>query len=42
MSKRLLAILCLVVLGLSLAGCSKCGWFWQDTRACRADMPVTR
>jgi hypothetical protein len=40
MPKRLAAIICLVVLGLSLGGCSKCGWFWQDSgRACHGDVP---
>jgi hypothetical protein len=29
-----------MLLGLSLGGCSKCGWIWQDwTRACHADAP---
>jgi hypothetical protein len=40
MNKRLAAILCLVVLGLSLGGCTKCGWLWDDWgKACRADLP---
>ena len=40
MPKRLAAILCLVVLGLSLGGCSRCGWLWDEApRACRADAP---
>jgi|PersoiStandDraft_1058852.scaffolds.fasta_scaffold11662_2 hypothetical protein len=38
MHKRLAAILCLVVLGFSLGGCTKCGWFWeQGGRACHAE-----
>jgi hypothetical protein len=40
MNKRLAAILCLVVLGLSLGGCTKCGWIWSDWgKACHADVP---
>ncbi|MDP2298692.1 MAG: hypothetical protein Q8M24_24915 [Pseudolabrys sp.] len=41
MKHRAAAIVCLVVLGLSLGGCSKCGgWFWEDgSRACRTVMP---
>jgi hypothetical protein len=40
MNKRLAAILCLVVLGLSLGGCTKCGWLWNDWgKACHADVP---
>jgi hypothetical protein len=40
MKQRVAAILCLVVLGLSLGGCTKCGWLWDDLgRACKAEMP---
>jgi hypothetical protein len=40
MQRRFNAILCLVVLGLALGGCTKCGWIWQDSgRACHADVP---
>lgn len=40
MNKRLAVILCLVVLGLSLGGCTKCGWLWDDLgKSCRADLP---
>jgi hypothetical protein len=40
MKKRLATILCLAALGLSLGGCTKCGWIWNDSpRACRADTP---
>ena len=40
MQKRLAAIVCLIVLGLSAGGCTKCGWIWeQSPRACRADAP---
>jgi hypothetical protein len=35
---RLFALTCLVILGLSLGGCTKCGWIWNDgPRACRSD-----
>jgi hypothetical protein len=40
MRRPLAAILCLALVGLSLAGCSKCGWLWeQGGRACRSDAP---
>jgi len=40
MKNRLAAILCLALLGLSLGGCTKCGWIWDEgTRSCRADAP---
>jgi hypothetical protein len=40
MPKRLAALVCLVLLGLALGGCSRCGWVWDDgPRACRADAP---
>jgi hypothetical protein len=41
MRRRLAAIAGLVLLGLSLAGCTKCGWIWEDAapHACRADTP---
>jgi hypothetical protein len=40
MSKRLVAIVCLVLLGLSLGGCTKCGWLWdQPPRSCHSDAP---
>ena len=40
MSKRLAATVCLVLLGLSLAGCTKCGWLWdQSPRSCHSDAP---
>lgn len=38
MHKRLATILCLILLGLSAGGCSKCGWLWDEGgRACRSD-----
>lgn len=40
MQKRVVTILCLILLGLSVSGCSKCGFFWEDGgRACKAEMP---
>ncbi len=39
MRMRLAAILCLVIVGLALGGCTKCGWIWDDARACHADAP---
>jgi hypothetical protein len=36
-------LLTIVLLGLSLGGCSKCGWIWDDWRApgaCRSDAPA--
>jgi hypothetical protein len=40
MKKRAAAILCLALLGLSLGGCTKCGFIWDDgPRSCRSDAP---
>jgi hypothetical protein len=40
MHRRLFAILCLLLLALSAAGCTKCGWLWEDgQRACHSDAP---
>jgi hypothetical protein len=37
MTHRLFAISCLVLLGLSLGGCTKCGWIWDDgPKSCRS------
>jgi hypothetical protein len=38
---RLAALLCLVLLGLSLGGCTKCGWLWNDQGpgTCHSDAP---
>jgi len=42
MYRRLAAILCLALIGLSLTGCTKCGWIWQDgASVCRSDAPLT-
>jgi hypothetical protein len=39
MNRRLAAILFLFLLGLSLGGCSKCGFWWDERgRACHSDM----
>jgi hypothetical protein len=40
MIRRFAAILCVVALGLSMSGCTKCGWLWNDWgKACHADLP---
>jgi hypothetical protein len=42
MHRRALAILCLLSIGLGLAGCTKCGWLWdENTHSCHADAPLT-
>jgi hypothetical protein len=37
MVRRAAAIVCLVLLGLSLGGCTQCGWIWNDwgSKSCR-------
>jgi hypothetical protein len=38
MTQRLAAILCLVLAGLALGGCTKCGWIWNEgPRSCQSD-----
>ena len=40
MMKRLPAILALLLLALSAAGCTKCGFFWEGgQRACHSEAP---
>jgi hypothetical protein len=40
MVPRIAVILCLAMLALSLGGCTKCGWLWeQGARSCHADAP---
>jgi hypothetical protein len=40
MIKRLTIFAAIVGLGLSLGGCSKCGFWWeQEPRACKSDFP---
>jgi hypothetical protein len=40
MHRRLATILCLLVLGLAVGGCSKCGPLWdQSGHACHAETP---
>jgi predicted small lipoprotein YifL len=41
MRKRLVVIVCLTLLSLALAGCSKCGPFWENSapHACHPDAP---
>jgi len=38
---RLAALVCLALLGLSLGGCTKCGWLWNDQGpgTCHSDTP---
>jgi hypothetical protein len=38
--KRIAVVACLILVGLSLGGCTKCGWLWNDgPRSCRSDSP---
>jgi hypothetical protein len=40
--KQMIAIICLILLGLSLGGCTKCGWIWNEApRSCHSDSPRT-
>lgn len=37
---RLVAVMCLFAVSLGLAGCTKCGWLWdQGPRSCHSDPP---
>jgi hypothetical protein len=37
---RLVAVMCLFAVSLGLAGCTKCGWLWDEgPRSCRSDSP---
>ncbi len=39
MRKRLSVLLAVVVLGSALGGCSKCGFWWQESsRVCKDDV----
>jgi hypothetical protein len=44
--KRLTILASLLALGLSLGGCSKCGFWWDDWRSspdtCKSDLPKPR
>jgi hypothetical protein len=40
--RRILIVLSLVALAAGLGGCSKCGFFWDGYRACKADAPDAR
>jgi hypothetical protein len=44
MTTRFARIVAIVLLGATLAGCGKCGWFWEDAagtpKTCRGDAPV--
>ncbi len=41
MLRRLTILSGVIALGLTLGGCTKCGWFWDDLRSqpqsCRSD-----
>ena len=41
--KRFTILAGILALGLSLGGCSKCGWIWDDwkspAKSCRDDVP---
>jgi hypothetical protein len=40
MITRLTIVMCLLVLGLSLGACTKCGWIWDEgPRSCHSDPP---
>jgi len=40
MVRRSLTILALLLLALSAAGCTKCGFFWEEgQRACHSEAP---
>jgi len=42
MRKGIVIAICFVLLGLSLGGCTHCGWLWeQGPRSCRSDSPRT-
>jgi hypothetical protein len=40
MAKKAVIVVFLTAVGLTLGGCSRCGWIWDDWRspsACRSD-----
>ena len=41
MTRHVIAILCLLLLASSVAGCTKCGFFWEDWQqhACHSEAP---
>jgi len=41
MMTRFAALICLALLGLSLGGCTKCGWLWDQPGpgSCHSDTP---
>jgi hypothetical protein len=40
--KRIAVVTCLILLGLSLGACTKCGWLWNEgPRGCHSDAPRT-
>jgi hypothetical protein len=38
-TKRLATFACLAAIIFSLGGCTKCGFIWDQSRACHADQP---
>jgi hypothetical protein len=37
---RIAAIVCLIIAGLGLGGCTKCGWLWDEGgHACHSGVP---
>jgi len=41
MRSRFVTLLCLVLLGAALGGCSKCGPLWNEgAKACHSDIPA--
>jgi hypothetical protein len=40
MGTRVAVIVSLIVLGMSLSGCTHCGWLWdQGPRSCQSNAP---
>ena len=44
MRKRLTVLCCLLAFGLTLGGCSKCGFWWDEwsnrpAKSCKGDFP---
>lgn len=45
MTTRLITrLMCIVLIGAALGGCTRCGWLWEEgsatPKACRSDTPV--
>jgi len=38
--RRAVSLICIIIVGLSLGACTKCGWLWdQGPRSCHSDAP---